>query len=290
MKSKNWLLILLILVCLGVLFGYRTLDQLRTDSEAPKISIPEGVPEFSVEDDRTALLQGVTASDKTDGDVTGSLVVESVTLLNRDGTMTVSYAAFDNAGNVAKAQRTVRYTDYESPKLTLSGPLAYPYGSSFDVLSTVGAMDVLDGDIQHRVRATSLEEGSIAVTGTHLVQFQVTNSLGDTTTQIFPVDVYPADEYTASLSLTQYIVYLDVGDTFSVSKYLDTFTWQGEGTSLRSGLPRNYSMKTSGTVDTSQPGAYGVEIRVTYTVRNETNSELDRQYTGYSKLIVVVEG
>ncbi|MBQ8835477.1 MAG: hypothetical protein IJ001_11235 [Oscillospiraceae bacterium] len=290
MKSKNWLYILLILLCLGAFFGYRAWDSIRTDSEVPKITVSDGVPEFSVLDEKTVLLQGVTASDKTDGDVTNSLVVESVSLLDKDGTVSVSYAAFDAAGNVAKAQRTVKYTDYESPRLTLSGPLAYPSGSSFDVLSTVGATDVLDGDIQHRVRATALEQGSIAVTGTHNVQFQVTNSLGDTVTQVFPVDVYAADEYNASLSLTSYIVYLNVGDSFNASKYLDTFTLQGEGTSLRSGLPRNFSMKTTGQVDTTQPGAYSVQIRVTYTDRHETNAELDRQYTGYSKLIVVVEG
>lgn len=290
MKRKNWLLVLLILVCLAVFYGYRTMIYMNTDAEPPKIETPAEIPELSVQDPREALLRGVTAGDKQDGDVTGSLVVESVTLLSPDGTVAVSYAAFDKAGNVTKAQRTARYTDYESPKLTLNAPLAYIYGSNFDVLSTVGAVDVLDGDIQHRVRATTLEEGSVSTTGTHSIQFQVTNSLGDTVSYVFPVDVYPADKYNAELTLTDYILYLKTGDAFTASKYLSTFTMQGKDTSLLNGLPQNYSLKTTGKVDTSQPGTYSLELRVTYTQRHDTNPDLDRQYTGYSKLIVVVEG
>ena len=290
MKKINVLLLFLILLCLGAFFGYRTWDALRTDTDAPEIQVPQEVLELSVEEPRTALLQGITASDGKDGDVTASLVVESVTLLDTDGTISVSCAAFDRAGNVAKAVRTVRYTDYEGPRFTMIEPLAYPLNSGFDVLSTVGAWDALDGDIQHRVRATALEEGSIAVAGTHYVQFQVTNSLGDTATEVFPVDVYPAGEYDATLTLTDYIVYIEKGERFSVSDYLDTFTLRDEETLLENGLPRNFTLKTSGTVDTGTPGAYSMEIRVTYTDRHAINSELDRQYTGYSKLIVVVEG
>ena len=38
------------------------------------------------------------------------------------------------------------------------------------------------------------------------------------------------------------------------------------------------------------PGVYTVEYRVTFTDRDEKNPDFDRKYTGYSKLIVVVEG
>ena len=45
-----------------------------------------------------------------------------------------------------------------------------------------------------------------------------------------------------------------------------------------------------GTVHTGYPGVYTVEYRVTFTDRDEKNPDFDRKYTGYSKLIVVVEG
>ena len=169
MKKRNWLLLLLIVLCLAAFFGYRKLDQLRTDTRAPQIHIDEQPLEVSVRDDKSALLAGVTASDNVDGDVTASLVVERVNLTDSDGFISVSYAAFDSAGNVAKAKREGRYTDYERPRFTLNAPLVYTVDRSFDVLSNVGAVDAIDGDIQHRVRATTKGTSSIMALGSHMV-------------------------------------------------------------------------------------------------------------------------
>lgn len=290
MKNKNWLWILMIIGCLAVFFGYRAFDAMRTDTRAPEIQVESGVLEASVQDPKSVLTQGITAADREDGDVTDSLVVESIGVMGSDGTVSVTYAAFDAAGNVAKAEREVRFTDYESPRFTLKAPLIYRYGSNFDILSNIGAADVLDGDIQHRVRATALEETSIAMTGTHMVQFRVTNSLGDTQTQLFPVEVLADDIYDADLTLTDYLIYLPAGSTFNSANYLESFTLHGERISLENGLPEDYALKTKGTVQTQSPGTYTVEYRVVYTDRHATNPELDKEYVGYSKLIVVVEG
>lgn len=290
MKKKNWLLLLLIALCLAAFFGYRALDRIRTDTRPPEITVDPQPLEISVEDPQSVLLQGVSARDNADGDVTASLVVESVTLLDGSGNISVRYAAFDSAGNVAKADREARYTDYQSPRFTLSAPLLYPYGHSFDIMSTIGVSDVIDGDIQHRIRATSTDSTAISALGTHEIQFQVTNSLRDTVTVCFPVEVYAADSYNASLSLTDYLIYLPAGAEFQPKDYLDSFTAQGKTSSLKAGMPENFALNTRGQVMTSTPGVYTVEYRVTYTDRNETNHDLDKQYTGYSKLIVVVEG
>ena len=64
----------------------------------------------------------------------------------------------------------------------------------------------------------------------------------------------------------------------------------GEEVDLTTGLPEDFSLKTKGTVQTQYPGVYTMEYRVTYTDRHETNPDFDKEYTGYSKLIVVVEG
>lgn len=290
MKKRNLLCILVIVLCVGAFVGYRMLDAMRTDTRPPEIQVSEGVLEASVQEPKSALTRGMTATDREDGDVTDSLVVESIGILGSNGTVSVTYAAFDAAGNVAKAQREVRFTDYRSPRFVLKEPLIYTYNSNFDVLRTVGAQDVLDGDIQHRVRAMAMEESSITVTGIHQVQFQVSNTLGDTHTQIFPVEVLAANAYDAQLTLTDYLVYLPVGSAFNPNVYLDCYTLRGEETMLEGRLPQDFSLKTKGTVQVQQPGTYVVEYRLTYTDRHPTNSDLDKEYVGYSKLIVVVEG
>ena len=290
MKKKSFLLVVLIIACLAVFYGYQAYASMLADTQAPEIRLSEVVPEVSVKDPKSALMQGITVMDDKDGDVTASLVVESISLLDNTGRLEVGYAAFDKAGNVTKVKREAQYTDYESPKFTMGGPLVYTYGSSFDVLSTVGATDLMDGDIQHRVRATPLDEHSIADMGEHKVKFQVSNSLGDTVSLVLPVEVYDPEMYDARMSLKQYLLYVEKGASVKLDQYLREFVLAGEETNLRDGLPADYSLKTEGLVDTQTPGVYPVEYRVTYTQRHETNPEMDRKFTAYSKLIVVVEG
>ena len=290
MKRINILLVVLIILCLGGFYGYRVMDSMKTDTVAPEIQMEEKTPRISVKDPEKILLRGVTATDDQDGDVTDSLVVENVTLLDKTGRLMVSYAAFDKAGNVTKAQREAMYKDYESPKFTMEEPLLFRSGTSFDILSVVGAEDVIEGDIQHRVRATALEEGSIAELGLHKVGFRVTNSLGDSVSQIFYVEVYDPSVYQATLTLNKYLVYLPVGASFNPTQYLKEFTLGMQSDFLNGTLPEGYSLETEGRVYTSEPGTYSVGIRVTYTEKSQYAQQEDRKYTGYTRMTVVVEG
>lgn len=289
MKKINWLQLAAIVLCLLVFFGYRAVEGILDDSKAPEITFDGQELQISVEDPKESLLRGVSARDNVDGDVTDSLVVESVKLLNKDGTITVTYAAFDKAGNVTKASREARYLDYQSPRFILDSPLIFT-SSGVDVLNIIGAEDTFDGDIQHRIRATALDEMSGAESGVYDIRFRVTNSLGDTVELVLPVEVYTPDAYEAELSLTEYLVYLPAGASFSASSYLKEFTQGRDNVSLRMGLPSGYSLQTEGTVDTGTPGVYPVSYKVTYTLTNENNPANSQTYTGHSRLIVVVEG
>ena len=64
---------------------------------------------YTAGDSYDGLLDGVTATDNKDGDVTESLVVESV-YPNEDGqTATIVYVARDSRNNVGKANKVVTY-------------------------------------------------------------------------------------------------------------------------------------------------------------------------------------
>lgn len=291
MKSKKWILVLLIAAFLLVFWQYRLYDAVHTDTDAPQIKINDTqLLQISVQDPKSALLQGVSAVDEQDGDLTGRLVVESMQLINESGLIEVGYAVADSAGNVAKATREVQYTDYEKPKFSLSRPLVFDEHDSLDIMADVGAEDVLDGDIQHRIRATTLSEDSINNLGTHYVHFQVSNSIGDTSELIVPVEVQKSDRFDADLTLTDYLIYLPVGAAFQPNAYLENFIHRDEITYLGNGLPKDFSVKVTGSVNTDVAAVYTLEYRVTYTVRHQTNPDYDQKFTGYSKLIVVVEG
>lgn len=280
----------LIALCLTVFYGYRAFDRARTDRNPPIIHIAPQPLEISVNAPKGILLQDVTAEDDISGDVTDSIVLESIRLLSRDGKVSVGYAAFDSAGNVSKAQREVQYRNYRSPRFTLNGPLLYASGKNFDVLNDIGATDSIDGDIHHHVRAMLPEDTPLTSVGTHMVQLQVTNSLGDTTTEIFPVEIYASEEYSADLTLKEYLIYLPIGGIFNAKFYPDTVTFRGTTYELGPVLPEGYSLEIDGKVDTLTLGVYPVTYTLTYTETNEWTNTISNEYVGYSKLIVIVEG
>ena len=279
--KRNWKLLALLAVSLVAMVAYGIVDGVRTDTTAPVFAVDDQLLEVSALD-RDGLLAGITATDDRDGDVTASIVVESVGNITSNGSVTVTYAAFDSSGNVSKVQRTVRFTDYQRPRFTVSTSLVFTYGTNFDVLKVVGAEDILDGDIGYRVRATSLENVSINTEGTHKIRFRVTNSLGDAVELVLPVEVHYSGRYNAELYLTDYLVYLKTGDTFQARDYLMEFIARGEGADLTELLPGDVTLEVIGTVDTGVPGVYPVSYTVKRTVGNV-------EYVGYARLMVVVE-
>ena len=283
--KKNLLCLAVILLCANLFVMFLFMHNRQVDNVPPQIHFAEEQLEVSVGDPQSALLQGVTARDLVDGDVTASVVVAGVRLLQSDGTIQVTYAAFDHAGNATRAERTARYTDYESPRFQITQSMTFAGNTNFDLFQSVKAQDQVDGDISHRVRITSLDGQAVTATGLHLVQLRVSNSLGETVELEIPVEVYPAGSYGATLKLTEYLIYLPAGRQLSAERYLDSFTASGQTVSLADGLPEGYSLEMKSNVKPTVPGVYTVEYRVTRQDQWGNNS-----VTGYAKLIVVVEG
>ena len=281
--KKNFLCLVVILLCVYLFVWF--LRNQQVDTTPPEIRFAEGQLEVSVGDPQSALLQGVTAQDQVDGDVTASVVVAEVRLLHSDGTIQVTYAAFDHTGTATRAVRTARYTDYESPRFRLNRSMTFAANATIDLFKEVMAQDQLDGDISHRVRITSLDGQTVTALGLHLVQLRVSNSLGETVELEIPVEVYPAGSYGATLNLTDYLIYVPAGRQLSAESYLDSFEVSGRTTSLADGLPEGFYLEMNSNVQPGVPGVYAVEYRVTQQSQSGNNS-----VTGYAKLIVVVEG
>ena len=196
-----WLVVLLAVACGAVWGAYEYLVVAARDTKGPSISFSEEELVVSVRDDRSKLLEGVTARDDRDGDVTGSVLVETVSAIRADRTVSVTYAAFDKAGNVAKAVRNVRYSDYEPPRFSLSGPLMFRSGVGADPFAYIQAWDPLDGDLSSRVKVVMRSgESSISNVGIYEVELRVTNKMGDTAKLQVPLEVYATGTYNATVS------------------------------------------------------------------------------------------
>ncbi len=276
MKAKGKLALLaLVLACCAAFAVYRLAGAQRADREAPQITVPQDELRLSVHDGAEKLLDGVTAQDAQDGDVTASLVVESVRGIVADKRFTVTYAAFDAAGNVAKAQRTVYYEDYTSPRFSLTAPLIFREGAA-DVFAPLEASDVFDGSLNDRIKGTLVSgERQLSQAGDYVVEFRVTNSLGDTAYLTAPVQVLPAGSNNVELTLTSYLVYLKKNAAFMPEAYLKELTAGGQTVALDGG---NVSVQIDSDVDVAKAGTYCVDYTAAY-----------GQYTARTRLLVVVE-
>ncbi len=249
------------------------------DTNAPTIKFSSDSLILSVYDEPTMLLQGVKAYDEHDGDVTDRILVEGVSTIRDDHSVTITYAVFDEAGNVSKAKRVGKYIDYVPPRFDLNAPLFFRASSTINVFKNLSATDLLDGDISHRIKASLVEgSGSLTEPGLHQIELRVTNSMGQTVKLFVPVEIYEAGTYNATLELDEYLVYLKAGSQFDPEEYMGTLTYYGNSYPFSQLSPDDYNVEIESTVNTALEGTYYVTYTATY-----------RSYTARTWLIVCVE-
>lgn len=211
-------------VCLG---ASALMRMFRQDDTLPQITCPEGTPVISVADDDAALMNGVTAWDGKDGDLTEHILLQDVTL-QEGGTIRVSYLVSDSDHHVATASRTMRYSDYTPPRFALKSPLRYSVGSSIRVKDRLTASDVLDGDLTDRIRVDS-GDLSPYYEGDYPVTFEVTNSLGDTVAVTLDVTVRSTVQGEPTIRLNEYLIYQTEEEPFEPLQYLKSVSGGDEG-------------------------------------------------------------
>lgn len=244
-------------------------DKNSTDSSMPEIKISEQQIEASVKD-KDALLKGVVAMDEKDGDITGNLVVESISKFvnKKEHICNVTYAVADSDSHVVKATRKVRFTDYKSPRFIVKKPLCIEMGSNTSVTSLIGAKDVIDGDISNKVKILS-NMVSTNVSSENVVTAQVTNSLGDTVKLKAEVAVSQSNNISPTIQLTKNIVYIKKGYKFSAKKYIDSAK-DSDG----KGISKDKVKIKGSSVKTNKAGCYSVKYSVMDDDGNEGNAYL----------------
>lgn len=99
---------MLLLACAALLAG-NVVIYIGKDRNGPEITVPQEELTYVAGSDTSALLNGVTAVDDRDGDVTSTVTVESI-IPNEDQTgASVVYVAKDSKNNVTKATRLISY-------------------------------------------------------------------------------------------------------------------------------------------------------------------------------------
>lgn len=298
MRRLYLLSIVLLIASIGFAAYLKVTEYGLEDLTAPVISMDTEEIAISVEDSDDEILRGVTATDDRDGDVTDSLIVDSLSNFTEDGRRFVTIAAFDSSNNVAKATKTIRYTDYHAPRLAITEPMVFRTGVN-EFLEAVSAKDVLDGDITNMVKFSDNTTVYTNDEGLYSVQLQVRNSAGDTAFVPFTLEINN-DLSSARVVLKQYIKYTKVDKPIKYEDYIDYVAINGKEWKIVEGntyedqeIGRKRIKINSKNVDYSKPGTYEVEYKVdstTYNSNGDVMNKVEEDDMATIRLIVVVEG
>lgn len=258
--------ILLLIITTLAFTGFRIYEHINIDVKAPVISCPEEPLVISVDSDESEMLKGVTAKDEKAGDVSESVVVESLSDFTEDGVRTITYAAIDSRGNVSRKERELRYEDYKEPVFSLTEPLSYPIGKEINILERIKAESTLDGDLTENIKYSLEKKVDIMVAGKYPIVFRVMDSGGNTVYLETELEMYDAREERMDVRLREYIIYLNVNDTFDPYAYYSEASEEGR-------------LEVQSSVDMSTPGVYHVD----YVMHGERS-------LGKSRMIVVING
>lgn len=258
--------VLLLIITTAAFIGFRMYERVNMDMTPPVISYPEGELVVSVAVGEDELLKGVTAVDEKAGDVSKSIVVESLSDFTEEGVRVITYAAIDPSGNVSKKERELRYEDYEAPVFSMMEPLRYPMGRKINVLGGMKAESTMDGDLTRNIKYSLDKTVDITASGKYPVTFRVMDSAGNMVYLNTELEVYDAWAERIDVSLSQYMVYLNANTGFDPYAYYRGASEEG-------------MLEVQSSVDMSTPGVYYVD----YIVRTAENM-------GKSRLVVVVNG
>ena len=250
-------LIIVFLLSLG-LFGVTEAAQfVLQDRTEPEITSDRDVLEITCDYTEEQLMEGLSASDEEDGNLTPQIIAGSFSRFIEDGVSDITYVVFDSADHPASLTRRVHFTDYHPPRFTLSEPLVFSEqeGSYTEAMTRLGATDQLDGDLKDWITQTNTDVNYQKV-GSYTMSVQVESSLGAVSELALPVHVVSAESRNVDIALTGGILYTSTGSEIDPMDYVREVTYS-QGNQLDVS-----SVDASSDVDTSQPGVYEIHYEV----------------------------
>ena len=263
-KKDPWIILIrLLLIIFMVLTVYMTIgsinQKISTYRSIPLINCsldPITVPcEYTRED----LLQGLIAYDTEDGYITDSIMPGQFTPFIEKGVAELEYFVYDSDGNCGRYKRKVVFSDYTSPKVTLSSPLVfYPKEASNGVImDSLYGNDIFDGDIKLiKVNNSNIDYNKA---GDYSISISLINSFGDTAVYKLPVHIRKRTVWGLDIRLSENLIYLKKGTQFNPADYVK----EVELSQTEELVPqKDWGINIQSNVDTSKPGIYEVQYMI----------------------------
>lgn len=275
---KGLMIIALLLTLITTIFS-RTKEK-ETNGSAPIINCSLDPLAIKCDYSREDLLEGLSAYDAEDGDITDRILPGNFAHFTEKGVSEIDYYVFDSDDNCGKYTRQVVFSDYRSPEVSLSHPLVFYMKEASDgvLMNYLYGNDCLDGDVKHiKVNGSDI---NYAVTGNYTISISLINRLGDTATYDLPVHIIKKTYGGLDIRLNENLIYVKSGTEFDPADYVkEVELWQTEEL-----IPReDWGIDIQSNVDTSKTGVY--EVR--YTIEKEKDA-IYGNASGITWLTVIV--
>ncbi|WGX77601.1 DUF5011 domain-containing protein (plasmid) [Paraclostridium bifermentans] len=201
-------------------------------------------------------MDGVTATDKEDGNITKDIkVIENTVDTNEVGTYKVVYKVTDSEGATTTKSIVVTVRSNDKPIIIGADDTSIKEGTSFDPMEGVTAIDTEDGNITKHIKV----DGYINTNkpGTYELTYKVTDKDGNTTTVKRTIIVNPKELHINNLPvINAKNKTIKVGDKFNPMTGV-TATDEEDGNITK------YIKVIENTVNTNKAGVYKVVYAVT---------------------------
>ena len=237
-------------------WGIGKFHVMHQDNTPPVIHSDSSEIHVSTKAGEVELKKGLTATDDVNGDITDNILIANLSHFFEKGVCKIEYLVFDESNNAGHYERTVRFDDYESPKISLDAPLMYIQNKEIILSDRLHVTDCLEGDISGKMRFSSAGATSYEA-GVYELYVEARNSYGDFVKETLLLNVIPYENNRGTIELEEYLIYVHVGEEISPEKYLkDVMDNEGNDIPLESVI-------ITKEVDTSKPGTgqFRYEIR-----------------------------
>lgn len=253
MRIVRMALIIVFLLSLSLFGATELVGLIGMDRTMPKISSDREVLEIPCEYTEEQLLEGLTASDGTDGDLTSQIIPGSFSRFIDEGVCNISYVVFDSSDHPASLTRQVRFTDYHPPRFTLTEPLVFAEqeGNYAEAMERLSASDQLDGNLEDWITQTDTDV-NYQRAGSYTMTVEVSSSMGASSTAALPIHVVSPENLSVGITLTSGIVYVQAGAQIDPGEYVK------EVTDARGGAMDVSEVSASSEVNTAEPGIYEI--------------------------------
>ena len=287
--SKKKLTIFMTLLCV-VLLAVCAVLYVSEDRQGPEIRIPDGSVTYAQGDDTEVLLNGVTATDTRDGDVSDTLRVVQVTDMSSLNYVVVTYVAKDRSNNITKTDRWINLTDgttSEAPAENLTAELEEQSEDALaQILANAGTEETEAAETNE---TTADEEGAQTNTEAGNGTSDVPSSEAEEVETQTQESQSESSQTTASeelvstgspiIRITTNEVHLEVGESFDYMSYVQSCVDDKDTMDelysriVVNGEDANGNYVGAGIIDTSRVTSYDLNFYVFDTDGNMSNVE-----------------